>query len=721
MNSIVFPHFRSKAWLLLPVLFLCVVSSIPTLTYAASFNVIYTFTGGSDPAQPYAGLSMDSAGNFYGTTLAGGTGNGTVFKLSPSGSGWTLTTLHEFTGVTGGNDGAGPRARVVIGPDGNLYGTTFEGGRTGCGTNGCGTVFKLSNTGSGWSETVLYRFTGGTDGGEPTGDLLFDASGNILGTTELGGKPHSCGGLGCGTVFKLSNSGGSWTESVLYQFVGGSSDGAFPNSGVVFDTSGNLYGTTCCGSSHNDGTVFQLKPSGSGWTENVLYIFTGSSDGNEPDTGVIFDAAGNLYGSTVFGGTGNGGTVFELTPSGGNWTFSALYDFTGIQGPHGSLVLDAGGNLYGTTNQDGSQQSGSVFLLTPSSGSWTYTSLHDFTGGNDGELPISNLVFDTSGNLYGTASLGGANGQGVVFEVTPPPVPPVITQQPHDQIVTVGNTATFQVTAIGTPPLTYQWFKNGIAILGATHASYTTPPTTLADNGELFKVTVNNITHMPVTSNTVTLTVNNLQTVATPSISPNGGTYTNSVTVTLSDATLGAQIYYTTDGSYPTQGSTLYSAPFVLTNNATVSAVSFESMLNPSAEAQAQFIVNNLQPVATPTITPNGGTFTKTVTVTLGDTTSGAQIYYTTDGSAPTQSSILYSTPFVLTKNATVSAVGFENTLNPSSEAQAQFSITTSSGGATKSGGGTLDWMSLLMLLGMVVYLRGWRAGLRAGEPVGDT
>ena len=434
MNNIFPSHFRSKAWLLLAAFFLCIVSSIPTLTYASSFNVVYTFTGGSSSAQPYAGLTPDGAGNFYGTTLAGGTGYGTVYKLAPSGSGWTLTTLYAFAGVNH-NDGAGPRARVIIGSDGSLYGTTSLGGMTGCGTNGCGTVFKVSNTGSGWTETVLYRFTGGTDGGLPTGDLIFDSSGNILGTTELGGFPHSCNTLGCGTVYKLSNSGGSWTETVLYQFLG-TSDGAFPNSGVVFDTSGNLYGTTFAGGSHNDGTVFQLKPSGSGWTKNTLYTFQGQSDGEGPDTGVIFDPAGNLYGTTS--GTSQGGTVFELT--GGNWTFKALYDFTtGNGGPiGGALLRDASGNLYGTTQEDGSQRLGTAFQLTPSGGGWTYTLLHDFTGGNDGELPYNGLVFDTSGNLYGTASLGGVNGQGVVFEVTPPPVPPAITQQPQDQIVTVG-------------------------------------------------------------------------------------------------------------------------------------------------------------------------------------------------------------------------------------------------------------------------------------------
>ena len=189
---------------------------------AETFNVLYNFTGGTDGSSPYAGLTMDSTGSLYGTTLAGGAGFGTVYKIAKSGSSWIFTTLYTFAG---GSDGASPRSRIVIGPDGNLYGVTFAGGGQGCGVRGCGTVFQVRKscpTGPicHWTETVLYRFTGGSDGGEPTGDLLFDAAGKLYGTTQIGGKPHSCSTLGCGTVYKLTQSGGSWTESVLYQFQG---------------------------------------------------------------------------------------------------------------------------------------------------------------------------------------------------------------------------------------------------------------------------------------------------------------------------------------------------------------------------------------------------------------------------------------------------------------------------------------------------------------------
>jgi uncharacterized repeat protein (TIGR03803 family) len=384
---------------------------------ASTFNVIYNFTGASDGANPYAGLTIDGVGVLYGTALSGGTGHGTVFKLAKTGSGWAFTTLYSFAG---GHDGASPRSKVVIGPDGGLYGEAFAGGGTGCGGAGCGVIFEVRKGCPicQWTETVLYRFTGASDGGQPIGDLVFDASGNLYGTTVLGGKPHGCGGLGCGTVFKLTHSGGRWTESALYQFAGGS-DGVFPDGGVTFDRSGNLYGTTCCGGSRGFGAVFKLTSSGSGWTESLIYSFQGLTDGKEPVTGLMFDTSGNLFGTTLLGGAGLGGTVFELTPSGGSWTFDLLYSPRGSGGPYGPLVSDLGGNVYGTTFQDGSHLSGSIFKMTRSGGRWTNSSFHDFTNGLDGGFPFGNLIFDSSGNLYGTGALGGSHGYGVVVEITP--------------------------------------------------------------------------------------------------------------------------------------------------------------------------------------------------------------------------------------------------------------------------------------------------------------
>jgi uncharacterized repeat protein (TIGR03803 family) len=278
----------------------------------------------------------------------------------------------------------------------------------------------------------LHAFTGTSDDGAfpEHGDLTFDQAGNIYGTTSAGDMQ------GAGTVYELTPSGSGWTEKVIYPFTGGQ-DGEYPYAGVIFDKAGKLYGTTYVGGhlalqcnsfggSYGCGTVFQLTPSGSGWTENVIYDFQGGgSDGFSPIAGLIFDQSGNLYGTTSNGSSEYGGTAFELSPSNGAWIFSPLYSFIGsffgACGPYANLVMDAAGNLYGTTYCSGGYAFGSVFKLTPSSPTWIYTSLHDFTGGNDGRWPISNVTFDASGNLYGTASggLGCSGACGTVWEITP--------------------------------------------------------------------------------------------------------------------------------------------------------------------------------------------------------------------------------------------------------------------------------------------------------------
>jgi len=231
---------------------------------AQKFIVLHQFTGGKDGAQSQAGLTMDSTGTLYGTTsnAAGNAkGLGTVFRLSHSGSNWAFKTLHSFKG---GFDGAYPLGRVIIGPNGTLYGTTNQGGNGFCNGSGCGTVFNLKLRGA---ETVLYRFTGDIDGANPeTADLVFDPAGNIYGTTGIGGSAS------LGVVYKLTFAYGSWAESVLHSFAGGIGDGAIPYGGVIFDNIGDLYGTTTYGGSENEGTVFQLTPSGKYWTENMMIM-----------------------------------------------------------------------------------------------------------------------------------------------------------------------------------------------------------------------------------------------------------------------------------------------------------------------------------------------------------------------------------------------------------------------------------------------------------------
>jgi len=398
-------NLGTRAIALLMILFAATVISVPA-AQAQTFAVLHTFTGYGDGGEPIAGLTMDRAGNLYGTTSQGGAaGNGTVFKLVHARSGWVLYTLHAFQG---GQDGATPQARVLFGPDGTLYGTTSYGGA------GSGTVFNLRPPATScrsaqcpWTETVLYRFTGGSDGGEPGfGELAFDPAGNIYGTTSYGGMGcHAYGG--CGVVFELSPSGEGWTESVLYRFTGGS-DGFSPFSGVTFDKAGNLYGTTVLGGGGEGGVLYQLIPSASGWTETTLHSFGTSGDGYSPYGGLIIDQQGNLYGTTF----GNG-VVYELQSFGSNWTYNILYVLGG-QGPYDAPTMDASGNLYGTTFGDGSSGLGNVFKLTPGAGGWTYTDLHGFRG-SDGVEPVGGVVLDANGNIYGTTFYAA----GEVWEITP--------------------------------------------------------------------------------------------------------------------------------------------------------------------------------------------------------------------------------------------------------------------------------------------------------------
>jgi uncharacterized repeat protein (TIGR03803 family) len=261
---------------------------------------------------------------------------------------------------------------------------------------------------------TLHRFTGGKDGGDPSGDLIFDQAGNLYSTTQDGGS-------GSGTVFELTpNQDGSWTKSVLYSFNG--SDGVRPLSGLTFDQTGNLYGMTYSGGPYAYGTVFELSPNPDGsWTESVLHSFYGS-DGARPVGSVILDAEGSLYGMTTAGGAYGGGTVFKLTPNtDGSWSENLLHSFMRKDGrhpDHGNLVFDAVGNLYGATAGGGNNGVGTIFKLTPNpDGRWTEQVLHSFSGGRDGAVPESTLIFDKSGNLYGTTRDGGAHGAGVAFEL----------------------------------------------------------------------------------------------------------------------------------------------------------------------------------------------------------------------------------------------------------------------------------------------------------------
>ena len=390
---------------------------------AQTYTVIHNFTGGGDGATPMAGLTSDPAGSLYGTASSGGNlggncgslGCGVVYRLSNHNAAWVLAPLYSFRG---GSDGMNPqRANVVFGPDGNLYSTTYQGGGT-CNDHaqGCGTVFKLQPPANAcrsvscpWTETILHSFNGDKGSG-PLGALLFDEQGNVDGVTGAGSLRNG------GTVYQL-NSQIDYMENILFHPYG------YPGSGVNMDHSGNLYGSTFIGM-EGPGTIYELTPSGPNWISMQLHGFSGRNDGAYPLAGVILDSAGNLYGATTAEGSGGGGTVFELSPSNGGWSYSVLYSFTGpgngfgVVGPIGNLVMDAAGNLYGTTFFDGAFAAGAVFKLTHSGGNWSYSSLHDFTNGSDGGFPYSNLVLDANGTIYGTASEGGAFGAGVVFQIS---------------------------------------------------------------------------------------------------------------------------------------------------------------------------------------------------------------------------------------------------------------------------------------------------------------
>lgn len=406
--------------LLLLVAILGLIVAGAQMTQAQTETVLYRFAGSPDGSEPFfAKPVFDKSGNLYGTTAGGGAywcGSvtcGTVFMLTPSGA---ETILHNFgASVT---DGYGPRSGLVIDTEGNLYGTTEEGGAHTCGAVTCGTVYKLTPSGA---ETILYSFGASGDGFSPGGPLIVDSKGNFYGTTFFGG---SCSNInGCGTVFKVTPGG---KETVLWSF-GNGKDGANPNGGLVFDANGNLFGTTSYGGAYGQGTVFELTSSGD---ETVLFSFGNEKKGGTaPNGGLVVDANGNLYGTTWIGGAYRCGTVFELTPSGQE---TILHSFVGHRhgdrdgcAPEAGLAVDANGNLYGTTDGGGAYGRGTVFELMPPA--WEETILWSFEPRkkNDGLIPEGGLVFDGNGNLYGTTTVGGGSGCapepgcGTVYKVTP--------------------------------------------------------------------------------------------------------------------------------------------------------------------------------------------------------------------------------------------------------------------------------------------------------------
>jgi uncharacterized repeat protein (TIGR03803 family) len=414
-------------------------------------QVLYRFNGGSDGDYPSASMIADKAGNLYGTTTLGGSspncasGCGVVFQLSPPakpGDAWTETVLYSFQG---GDDGASPEAPLIGDEAGNLYGSTSEGGDGNCANVelvGCGTVFELvrpTTPGGAWTENVLYRFQG-VPSGRGNGDaawpngLVFDRAGNLYGMAYDGGHcfTDETGTYCYGGAFRLKRPAspeGTWNEKVIYRFRGPSGSPA----SAIFDKAGNLYGTAP-GGAYGFGGVFRLEPPtkrGGAWTEVSVYDFQGGSDGAFPLPGLVFDAAGNLYGASL--GTGYGySNIFELSPVHvGAWSQSVLYNFILVKNgyiPTVGPILGENGDLYCTTSEGGQFGKGVVFQLVPpvmQGSAWTESVLYNFLGGSDGFAPQGGLTFGKGHALYGTTPAGGnttcdnGNGCGTIFKLVP--------------------------------------------------------------------------------------------------------------------------------------------------------------------------------------------------------------------------------------------------------------------------------------------------------------
>ncbi len=410
--TISFPTLRSAAHF--SILMLAVSFLGSTDVQAQTGHILHSFTGSpGDGAGPQGLVAVDQAGNVYGSTPFGANrggicaalgGCGMVYRAVNRNGAFVYNPLYLFQG----DDGAQPLAGVVVAPNGVVYGTTLFGGGTGCGGNGCGVVFKLTPPPMfcrmvfcSWDETVIYN----PSGSGPSGffsTVMVDNAGNLYGESFSGGS------FGSGTVYKLSPSGGgNYTVTTLYSFTGGA-DGGEPMSEVAMDAGGNIYGTAAFGGADGYGTVFKLVRSAGGYTFQLLYTFTGGSDGGIPQGSVVFDSAGNLYGAS-----GDGGGVFQITPSG---TYTLIdTQAASLQAP---ISIDAAGNIYGTTYGGGQHDAGSVFKDTYSGGTWTHNVIFSF-GGTYGGLPLSDVGFDASGNMYVTSTFGGQGGQGALVQVTP--------------------------------------------------------------------------------------------------------------------------------------------------------------------------------------------------------------------------------------------------------------------------------------------------------------
>lgn len=386
---------------------------LATTAWASTTKLVYSFAGNGDGEYTDTELVMDSAGNFYGTSVQGGMfGGGTVFQVTPAG---VHTVLYDFTG---GADGGEPYKGVTLDAQGNLYGTAVTGGGGSC-EGGCGVVFKLTNSGGTWTQSVIHTFTG-SDGSGPGSPVAIDKHGNVYGTTPTGGAN------GVGVVYQLrSDATGNWKLRVIHTFTGGSDGSGGSASRLLIDAAGNLYGVCTVGGVNGFGTVFEMHPNQGKWLFTTLYAFKDSPDAALPYGGLIFDKQGNLYGTTYYAGVNDLGTVYKLTHTNGTWTESVLYSFKGGAdgaSPISSLVADAAGNLYGTTSEGGAAACGCGVIFKMSrgaTGKWTETVAYRFPGTPNPGFAYNGMVSDSAGNFYGATVHGGSGNDGAIYKFTP--------------------------------------------------------------------------------------------------------------------------------------------------------------------------------------------------------------------------------------------------------------------------------------------------------------
>jgi uncharacterized repeat protein (TIGR03803 family) len=385
-----------------------------TAATKATTEVIYSFAGGADGEYLDTDVAIDAAGNLYGTSVLGGTfGGGTVWQLSQVNGSWVHTVLYNFTG---GADGGEPYKGVTLDAEGNLYGTAVTGGSGSC-EGGCGVTYKLSKNGSTWTQTVLYAFTGADDGSGPGSRVTLDQQGNVYGMTPTGGA------FGLGTIYTLRpKANDTWNLQVLHAFTGGV-DGSSGSAGKMVFHQGALFGAATTGGAYGHGTIFRLKPQNRGqWTFQSIYSFLGDLDGSFPYGGLTIDLSDNIFGTTYYGGTDGIGTVFQLSFARGGWVNLVLYSFkSGTDGnsPISNVGFDTMGNIYGTTSEGG-LGSGTIFQLIPvPGGSWSETLAHVFAGSPDGAFPYSGMTPGADNTFYGATVHGGANGEGSIYKFTP--------------------------------------------------------------------------------------------------------------------------------------------------------------------------------------------------------------------------------------------------------------------------------------------------------------